>query len=205
MRITSIVAVCALALTLAGSVGAEPSRDVAAGSALFMKNGCYECHGTVGQGNRNAGVQLAPHTLPLAALTQQLRKPRGEMPPYSTALLSDADVGKIHAYLSSISDGKHAAQIALLSDVTNGNASAGIANDPLAAGRIVYAQNCTGCHGASGVGGGIGPALVNEKARKDLAATIAVIKNPKMPMPALFPKTLSERDVAAVAAYVQSL
>lgn len=72
-------------------------------------------------------------------------------------------------------------------------------------GKQIYAANCVQCHGASGVEGGVGPSLRGERAKKDLAATIGSIENPKPPMPKLFPGRLSEKDVADVAAYVQSL
>ncbi len=78
------------------------------------------------------------------------------------------------------------------------------AADP-AHGKEIFSQNCSSCHGADGAGGGIGPSLKGEKAKKDDAATIAWIKNPQPPMPKLYPSTLSEKDVADVAAYVQSL
>ena len=67
------------------------------------------------------------------------------------------------------------------------------------------AQNCAMCHGAKGAGGGIGPSLKNEKSRKDFAAAVAWIKDPKPPMPKLYPSPLGEKDVDDVAAYVESL
>ena len=73
--------------------------------------------------------------------------------------------------------------------------------DP-AHGKAVFAQNCARCHGAEG---GIGPALKNEKSRKNYVLTVAWVKNPQPPMPKLFPDTISDKDVADVAAYVQSL
>lgn len=72
-------------------------------------------------------------------------------------------------------------------------------------GEAIFGQNCSSCHGAAGAGGGIGPSLKGEKARKDDAAAIAWIKNPKPPMPKLYPATLSESDVSDVAAYVETL
>jgi len=47
--------------------------------------------------------------------------------------------------------------------------------------------------------------LKGEKSRKDYAAAVAWIKDPKPPMPKLYPAPLSESDVADVAAYVESL
>jgi mono/diheme cytochrome c family protein len=72
-------------------------------------------------------------------------------------------------------------------------------------GKQIFSQNCSSCHGATGTEGGVGPSLKGEKARKDTAAAIAWIKNPKPPMPKLYPSPLSDRDVADVAAYVESL
>lgn len=71
-------------------------------------------------------------------------------------------------------------------------------------GKAVFAQNCAACHGTSGQGG-MGPPLKDEASRKNLAETEAWIKKPAPPMPALYPTPLSAKDVADVAAFVQSL
>jgi mono/diheme cytochrome c family protein len=73
-----------------------------------------------------------------------------------------------------------------------------------ARGKVVYMQNCSSCHGAT-AGGGAGPSLKNEKARKNMAAAVSWIKNPQPPMPKLYPSPLSEKDVRDVAAYVETL
>jgi ubiquinol-cytochrome c reductase cytochrome c subunit len=72
-------------------------------------------------------------------------------------------------------------------------------------GKAIFTANCATCHGATGVEGGVGPSLKNEKSRKNDAQTVAWIKNPAPPMPKLYPSPLSEKDVDDVAAYVQSL
>jgi mono/diheme cytochrome c family protein len=84
-------------------------------------------------------------------------------------------------------------------------AAAGAPQGDAAHGKAIYSANCAGCHGANGVGGGIGPTLKNEKSRKDMVKTIAWIKNPAPPMPKLYPATLNEQDVNDVAAFVQTL
>lgn len=71
------------------------------GKRLFVKVGCYECHGYQGQGGV-AGPRLAPRPIVLAALVAYVRHPTGQMPPYTAKVLSDADLADIHAYLSSI-------------------------------------------------------------------------------------------------------
>ena len=72
-------------------------------------------------------------------------------------------------------------------------------------GKQIFTQNCATCHGATGTEGGVGPSLRNEKTRKNMAAAIAWIKNPRAPMPKLYPSPLNEKDVTDVAAYVESL
>ena len=43
---------------------AAPAGDATRGKAAFLKYGCYECHGTLGQGNGFSGPTLAPHPIP---------------------------------------------------------------------------------------------------------------------------------------------
>jgi ubiquinol-cytochrome c reductase cytochrome c subunit len=71
------------------------------GKQLFVKNGCWQCHGFVGQGGIT-GPSLAPNVMPLDAMSNFIRNSNRQMPPYSEAILSNADLGEIHAYLSSI-------------------------------------------------------------------------------------------------------
>ena len=44
--------------------------------------------------------------------------------------------------------------------------------------------------------------ISNLRARQDLAATIAYIKNPKAPMPKMYPDLLDEKSVTAVANWI---
>jgi mono/diheme cytochrome c family protein len=70
------------------------------GRTLFTKNGCYQCHGREAQGGA-AGPRLGPGAIPLARL-QYVRKPTGDMPPYTTKVLSDRDLADIYAFLESL-------------------------------------------------------------------------------------------------------
>ena len=74
-------------------------------------------------------------------------------------------------------------------------------------GKTLFAANCVQCHGIAGAGtkGGVFPVLVGERKKKNMAATIAWIKNPQPPMPKYYPGTLSGKDVVDIAAYVQAL
>jgi mono/diheme cytochrome c family protein len=92
------------------------------------------------------------------------------------------------------------------SSTTTTTTSAATAAADAAHGKTIFTENCAGCHGATGKEGGVGPSLANEKSKKDYAATVAWIKDPKTTrMPKLYPAPLSEKDVDDVAAYVETL
>lgn len=93
--IVSVVAVLALVPAAALAASAEK------GKVAFVKNGCWQCHGTVGQGGP-AGPKIAPNPLPFEALSAFVRHTNGRMPPYQEAILSNADLADIYAYLQSV-------------------------------------------------------------------------------------------------------
>jgi ubiquinol-cytochrome c reductase cytochrome c subunit len=81
---------------------AGPPADAVNGKRIYMAVGCYQCHGTVGQGSRPTGPHLAPNPLPYEAFAAVVRRPVNVMPPYTTVVLSDQDLGDIYAYLLTI-------------------------------------------------------------------------------------------------------
>lgn len=97
MMKATLFAACFLTL---GAPAMAEDGDAAHGKALFMADGCYQCHGTVGQGG--PGLKLAPNPLPVVVIAAYIRNPLGEMPPYTSKVVSDADIKDIHAYLASI-------------------------------------------------------------------------------------------------------
>jgi mono/diheme cytochrome c family protein len=102
-------------LLLGGSVAIvaqTPSGgDAANGKQIFMKQGCFRCHGTDGQGG--AGRRLTPNPLATPAFIQYVRKPSGQMPPY-TNQLTDAELTDVRAYLATIPPPKPVKDIPLL-------------------------------------------------------------------------------------------
>jgi ubiquinol-cytochrome c reductase cytochrome c subunit len=97
--ILAALAACATG-TLAQSV--PPPGDAVAGKRVYMADGCYQCHGTVGQGSRPTGPHLAPNPVPYEAFAAQVRQPANTMPPYTKVVLSDQELADIYAYLLSI-------------------------------------------------------------------------------------------------------
>ena len=98
------LALCAMA--------AEPEGDAVRGKALFVQNGCYACHGYLGQGG--PGLRIAPNPPPAVVIAAYIRNPAGEMPPISAKLVNDQGVRDIHAYLASIPAPPKLADIPLL-------------------------------------------------------------------------------------------
>ena len=92
-----------LAALAAGLVVGFASMSSASekGKQLFVKHGCWQCHGFVGQGGIT-GPALAPEVMPLEAMSNFVRNSNRSMPPYKEAILSDADLKEIHAYLVSL-------------------------------------------------------------------------------------------------------
>jgi cytochrome c len=90
-----------------------PAGNAAHGKALFVADGCYQCHGYQGQGS-TAGPKLAPQPLPIGAFAAQLRHPRDRMPIYTAVTVSDGDLHDLYAYLQTIPKAKTVAEIPLL-------------------------------------------------------------------------------------------
>lgn len=78
------------------------SEQVAKGRRLFVKYGCYECHGLEAQGGGSAGPRIGPDPIPLAALIGYVRAPAREMPPYTDKVISDKELTDIHEFLKSL-------------------------------------------------------------------------------------------------------
>lgn len=93
----AIAALCCLASTALAQSG-----DARKGREIFVKVGCWGCHGYDGQGGV-AGPKIAPDPLPTEALVAYLRNASStRMPPYDDKGLPDGDIAHIRAYLASI-------------------------------------------------------------------------------------------------------
>ena len=102
MRLIRLLAPAFVAAVLVMSQGAALAASAEKGKVAFVKHGCWQCHGFLGQGGSITGPKLAPNPLALDAMSAFLRHTTGRMPPYQEAILSNADLADIHAYLQSI-------------------------------------------------------------------------------------------------------
>jgi len=76
---------------------APPGR-VDVGAAIYRKVGCFQCHVNEAQGGAN-GPKLGPDPVPFTRFTQYVRRPTGDMPPYSEKVLSAQDMADIYAFV----------------------------------------------------------------------------------------------------------
>ena len=80
--------------------GAASAGNAENGKKLFMANGCFECHGTVGQGSTSTGgARIGPPAISLEEMLTYVRHPSGQMPPYTAKVISDQNLADIYAYL----------------------------------------------------------------------------------------------------------
>ena len=90
--------------------------DSANGQRLFLRDGCYECHGYAGQGGA-AGARIAAIGLNAQGLIRYVRAPAGQMPAYKEKVISDQELTDIWAYLQSLPKPKAVKDIPLLNDL----------------------------------------------------------------------------------------
>jgi mono/diheme cytochrome c family protein len=81
---------------------AAPAGNSENGKKIFTKDGCYECHGREGQGAAQAsGPRIGPPQRFVRSFIQYVRQPTGQMPPFTTEVITDQELADIYAYLQS--------------------------------------------------------------------------------------------------------
>jgi len=111
MKVLKEIAVTALAVaamstaTLAAAQAQDvPHGDAANGKRLYLADGCFTCHGRVGQGGAyNTPAPILAHTaMPFDGFKGQVRNPVNDMPAYPAAIMSDKDIADIYAFVESL-------------------------------------------------------------------------------------------------------
>lgn len=117
------VAMILMAAVAVQAQNAAPAGNAANGKTVFIRAGCYACHGSMGQGG--PGGRLAPNVIPNAIFTKYVRNGKANpgadrnwsgMPPFSNKFISDSDLADISAYLASIQTPPPVKSIPLLND-----------------------------------------------------------------------------------------
>ena len=92
-------AVASYAQTPERPANAAPAGNADEGKKLFASVGCYQCHGYEAQGSSATGPRLGPRPMAYAAFSRYVRKPSGQMPPYTAKVVTDADLANIYAFI----------------------------------------------------------------------------------------------------------
>jgi mono/diheme cytochrome c family protein len=88
-----------LVLGCVAAMAQTKTGDAANGKRLYLKNGCYQCHGQSGQGGL-AGARLAQTKLAQAAFIAYVRNPApGGMPPYRVQVMTDQELADVWTYI----------------------------------------------------------------------------------------------------------
>lgn len=166
------------------------------GEAVYKSQGCDKCHGSQGEGvpapGSSGGVPgIASTPLTLPAFLQLVRKPVGQMPPYSRQQVSDLQLADVYTFL-------HSSMTPIKPTVSDG------AN--IKKGQTLFAEDgCSECHlslgqGATGTGGSkIGPPQL------PLSAFISYVRAPTREMPPYTEKVISNEELADIYAFLQTV
>jgi ubiquinol-cytochrome c reductase cytochrome c subunit len=92
----------------------SPTGDAESGKRIYSSRGCYECHGGEGQGSILTGPRVGPDPIPFPGFVRYLRQPAGQMPPYTSKVISDAELADLHAFLKSLPQPRSAKSVPLL-------------------------------------------------------------------------------------------
>jgi mono/diheme cytochrome c family protein len=111
-------AVAALALSPAALAQNTASGDAAKGKLIYLADGCFTCHGRVGQGGamNYPAPAIAKLEMPAESFVSFLRDAPNDMPAYSTDVLSNEEAADIHAFLQSLPGRKPTKDFPLLNE-----------------------------------------------------------------------------------------
>jgi mono/diheme cytochrome c family protein len=198
-----VAAVLAAGLLLAGSVEAlaikqsnnVPTGDPQKGKLVFESQGCNKCHGSLGEGlstpGQKGGVpRIASTSLALPDFVQLVRHPKGQMPSFDSAKISDSDLADVYAFLKSLAPPKQ-------ETIAAGDAKVGQ--------NLYITDGCYECHGYQGQGatqtGGarLGPPQI------PLSGFISYVRQPTAQMPPYTLKVISDQDLAHIYSFLRSV
>jgi ubiquinol-cytochrome c reductase cytochrome c subunit len=113
------VALVGVGLAVQAAAQTQPASagNAQAGKDLYLRYSCYACHSYDGHGG--AGARLVPMRMTVERFTAYVHNPR-QMPPYSTKLLTDAQLGDVWAYIKSLPVSPEAKDIPLLAGIMRG-------------------------------------------------------------------------------------
>jgi high-affinity iron transporter len=155
-----------LAPTAAPLVPPARSPDLTAGALIFADK-CAPCHGDTGAGD---GAQAAELPSPPVAFTDPEVAQRA-IPEEWFRVVTEGRFDRFMPGFTSLDDGQRW-------DVVGYALSLGLPAQAVDAGRLVYQQQCAGCHGDVGKGDGRVPDLTSPEFQVGYRAGVVRRRNP---------------------------
>ena len=116
--VLAFVAVATATVGFAATALAEGTApgDPAKGKRVYLADGCFLCHGRVGQGGamNYPAPAITKLEMPVESFVAFLRDAPNDMPAYAANVLPDEDVADIYAFLQSLPGRKPAKDFPLL-------------------------------------------------------------------------------------------
>jgi mono/diheme cytochrome c family protein len=174
---------------------ANQSGEPQNGKRVYEKLGCFRCHGSSGEGvtqtqKASGPPKIASTRLSLQDFVRSVRAPKGQMPPFGAAQVSETELVDIYAFLQSAASQP---KIELSSTANPQN------------GRQLYtASGCYECHGLEGQGstqtGGsrLGPP------QTPFSSFVGYVRQPTGQMPPYTQKVISNAQLADIYVFLQS-
>ena len=101
-----------------GQSPAAAAGDAKAGGELYLKNGCWECHGY--SGANGSGAPLVLMSLNATGFMNYIRNPRtNNMPLYSAKVISDKNAADLFAYIKTFKKPPEVKDVPLLQQLLN--------------------------------------------------------------------------------------
>ena len=95
-----------------------PAGDAKRGADVYLKTGCWECHGYTGA--TGTGAPLVMSGLSASGFVNYIRNPRTQnMPLYSAKVISDGAGADLYAYIKTFKKPAEAKDIPLLQQIIN--------------------------------------------------------------------------------------
>src|SRR5215469_14221025 len=165
------------------------------GKASYEKAGCHLCHGSQGEGASGTGSssgvpRIASTSLPFTEFLQQVRKPKGPMPPFGAEKVSDAELTDVYAYLQSLKP----MQVEPASAASSSKGA-----------RLYKDYGCYECHGFQGQGSASTGGARLGPPRIPLSAFVSYIRQPTGEMPPYTAKVVSDEEASEIYNFLKSV
>src|SRR5579864_3593417 len=118
MKLGLLLLTAAAVVLTGGAAAQSPAGNADNGKRLFLRDGCWECHGYAGQGGRD-GARIAATALNAQGLIRYVRRPAGAMPAFTEKVATDQELTDIWSYLKTLPAPKAAKDIPLLNQLKN--------------------------------------------------------------------------------------